>query len=97
MTFPTAGNYKLVCLVHANMNGAVHVLPASMSLPHTQSFYDTQASDQAKDLINDADGAIEEAHDFGPGANPVVMHGEISATAGGGSIFLFSGSCPGRS
>ena len=75
--------YKLVCLVHANMNGTVHVLPASMSLPHTQSFYDTQASDQAKDLINDADGAIEEACDFGPGANAVVMHGEIIATAGG--------------
>ena len=83
MTFRAAGNYKLVCLVHANMNGAVHVLPASMSLPYTQSFSVTQASDQAKDLINDADGAIEEAHDFGPGANSVVMHGEISATAGG--------------
>ena len=81
VTFPTAGNYKLVCLVHANMNGAVHVLPASMSLPHTQSFYDTQASDQAKDLINDADGPLEEARDFGPGANAVVMHGEIKATA----------------
>ena len=25
VTFPTAGNYKLVCLVHADMTGAVHV------------------------------------------------------------------------
>ena len=48
-----------------------------------RAFYGTQGSDQAKDLINDADGAIEEEHDFGPGANALVMHGEISATAGG--------------
>lgn len=83
VTFPTAGNYKLVCLVHANMNGAIHVLPVSTALPHNQSFYDAEAGDQARDLINDADGAIEEAHDFGPGANAVIMHGEIKATAGG--------------
>ena len=83
VTFPTAGNYKMVCLVHANMNGAIHVLPVSMTLPHSQSFYDTEASDQARDLIHDTDGAIEEAHDFGAHANAVIMHGEINATAGG--------------
>src|SRR6266852_7486779 len=27
--FPTAGNFKFVCLVHSNMTGAVHVLPLS--------------------------------------------------------------------
>jgi plastocyanin len=26
VTFPTPGNYKLVCLVHENMTGVVHVL-----------------------------------------------------------------------
>jgi plastocyanin len=83
VTFPTAGNYKLVCLVHANMNGAVHVLPTSAALPHDQSFYDTESRDQARDLINDGDAASSEAHDFGAGANAVVMHGEIIATAGG--------------
>ena len=83
VTFPTAGNYKLVCLVHANMNGAIHVLPASTPLPHNQTFYDAEAGDQARDIINDADGAIQEAHDFGPEANAVIMHGEIRATAGG--------------
>jgi plastocyanin len=96
VTFPTAGNYKLVCLVHANMNGAVHVLPASMLLPYTQSFYDTQARDQAKDLINDTDGPLEEARDFGPGANAVVMHGEIKATAGGRQYLSILRFLPGK-
>jgi plastocyanin len=96
VTFPTAGNYKVVCLVHANMNGAVHVLPASISLPHTQSFYDTQARDQARDLINDADGPVEEAHDFGPGPNAVVMHGEIGATAGGRQYLSILRFLPGK-
>jgi plastocyanin len=83
VTFPTAGNYKLVCLVHVNMNGAIHVLPASSSLPYTQSFYNTEAADQATDLINDGAIAIAQAHDFGPGPDAVVMHGEMTATAGG--------------
>jgi plastocyanin len=96
VTFPTAGNYKMVCLVHANMNGAVHVLPTSMSLPHTQSFYDAEAGDQARDLINDADGATEEAHDFGPGANAVVMHGEIRATSGGRQYLAILRFLPGK-
>ena len=26
VTFPNAGNYKLVCLIHPNMNGTIHVL-----------------------------------------------------------------------
>ena len=43
VTFPTAGNFKLVCLVHNNMTGAVHVLAASEALPHDQAFYDDQA------------------------------------------------------
>src|SRR5262249_5564790 len=43
VTFPKAGNFKLVCLVHANMTGAVHVLAPSEPLPHNQAFYDNQA------------------------------------------------------
>src|SRR5438093_2010694 len=42
--FPSAGNFKVVCLVHANMTGIVHVLPVSEALPHEQPFYDMHAA-----------------------------------------------------
>src|SRR5581483_1602924 len=38
VTFPSAGNYKIQCLVHNTMNGVVHVLDASLPLPHDQAF-----------------------------------------------------------
>jgi plastocyanin len=55
VTFPSAGNFKLVCLVHENMTGLVHVLNASQPLPHNQAFYDRQAAIEARDLITDTD------------------------------------------
>ncbi len=54
--FPTAGNYKLVCLVHLRMTGAVHVLPTSQQLPHDQGFYDRQAAQDTAELLSDASG-----------------------------------------
>ena len=39
VVFPVAGNFKLVCLVHADMTGTIHVLDPSQSLPHDQAFY----------------------------------------------------------
>jgi hypothetical protein len=41
VNFPAAGNFKFVCLVHADMTGVVHVLDASEPLPHYQDFYIT--------------------------------------------------------
>src|ERR1700680_113119 len=41
--FPAAGNFKFVCLLHADMTGVVHVLNFSNPLPHDQDFYDRQA------------------------------------------------------
>jgi plastocyanin len=62
INFPMPGNYKLVCLVHADMNGVIHVLssdPSSpfyaASLPYDQSDYDRQARDEARALLNDTD------------------------------------------
>lgn len=81
--FPKAGNYKLLCLVHPNMNGTVHVLPASAKLPHEQSFYHEEAVDQARDLLHDADHALEEVRDFPRTENAVIMLGEVVATGGG--------------
>ena len=51
--FPTPGNFKLVCLVHPNMTGAVHVLGPSESLPHDQAFYDQRANSQRTELLSD--------------------------------------------
>src|SRR5437773_7416749 len=51
--FPVAGNFKLTCLVHVNMDGRIHVLPASEALPHTQAFYDEQAASQSDELLSD--------------------------------------------
>ena len=81
--FPTPGNYKLVCLVHVDMNGVVHVLPLSQTLPYDQGFYNVQAAGEARDLLDDTDNAIEEVSDFPSTVNAVLMHGEMVATAGG--------------
>ena len=57
VNFPTAGNFKVVCLVHDDMTGAVHVLEQSEALPYQQAFYDDQAKTQRDGLLKD--GAIQ--------------------------------------
>src|SRR5439155_665252 len=57
VNFPTAGNFKVVCLTHTNMTGAVHVLEQSEALPYQQAFYDDQANTQRLGLLKD--GAIQ--------------------------------------
>lgn len=83
VTFPNPGNYKLVCLVHANMNGTVHVLNDAAQLPYTQGDYDKQAGDQAQDIFNSARNPSEEVRDFPRSQNEVIMSGTMTATGGG--------------
>jgi plastocyanin len=90
VTFPNPGNYKLVCLIHTNMAGTVHVLstdPASpfyaTSLPFTQSDYDRQGQDETADILRDADAPREEVTDFPRSEHEVLMTGEVVATGGG--------------
>ena len=88
VNFPTAGNYKLVCLVHSDMTGVVHVLGPLETLPHNQAFYDDQAADERRDLLTDSD---HDRHDWdddrGEWRSPrnavTVGIGRILATAGG--------------
>ena len=86
--FPTAGNYKLVCLVHIRMTGAVHVLPTSQGLPHEQAFYDREAVIQRAELLSDASGlegrGIATAQ-RGSANDVTVGIAAISATGGGSS------------
>ncbi len=84
--FPTAGNFKLVCLVHNNMTGAVHVLAPSELLPFDQAFYDDQAHKEQTELL--ADGARLEGRGRATAqqssADAVTVGiGEIVATGGG--------------
>jgi plastocyanin len=82
VTFPSVGNFKLVCLVHSDMTGVVHVLDTSTPLPHNQAFYDKQASNQANELL--ADLAQLEGHHHAASANGVVVGvGKTLANGGG--------------
>jgi plastocyanin len=86
--FPTAGNFKVVCLVHANMTGAVHVLNPSAPLPDDQRSSDFLANRQANALLADGAGLIGQAVATAEqaGANAIsVGIGEVVATGGGSS------------
>jgi plastocyanin len=89
VVFPTPGNFKLVCLVHTDMTGTVHVLKPSDALPHDQTFYDMQAAKDGAALVaeasrlrglpNSGDG------DVGHLATVTAGIGEILTTTGAGS------------
>lgn len=84
--FPTAGNFKLTCLVHENMDGRIHVLPTGEPLPHTQAFYDKQAAGQSRELLADGKKDAQGCHAIANSKQGVTAGtGEIAATAGGTS------------
>ena len=99
VVFPTAGNYEIVCLVHGQMFGVIHVLELSKPLPYDQAFYDEQAKEQLKALLEDADRHqhhAEHQHSiadmFSAGVSShkksvTAGIGEIAATAGGQQSF----------
>ena len=43
VNFPSPGNFKFVCLIHADMTGVVHVVDLSKPLPYDQTFYNHEA------------------------------------------------------
>lgn len=86
VSFPTAGNFKLVCLVHANMTGTIHVLNMSDTLPHDQAFYNEQARNQGSDLLSDGARLLLRgiaAAEEEPGNAVSAGIGEIVASGGG--------------
>ena len=82
VNFSAAGNYKLVCLVHEDMTGAIHVLDTSVPLPHEQSFYDRQAAREARDLLSAPDLFSRHTHDKSANAVAVGI-GKVLANGGG--------------
>lgn len=81
VNFPKVGNFKLVCLVHENMTATVHVFPAGHALPHTQRFYDTQATGRKQDLLAEASSIGKLAVSSGHAVTAGV--GAVAATPGG--------------
>ena len=82
VNFPSAGNFKLVCLVHRNMSGVVHVLDQSALLPHGHEFYEEEGEHERHTLLSDTrhehnEITSEESKNVSAGL------GEVSATPGG--------------
>jgi plastocyanin len=89
VTFPEPGNYRLVCLIHVNMTGMVHVLSAGQPLLHDQDFYNSQAASQGHNLLHDRDSRSGEEFG-GEGVNSsgddnriITGTGELVSTTGG--------------
>jgi plastocyanin len=87
VTFPKPGNYRLVCLVHSNMTGIVHVLDPAEVLPHDADFYEDLTEVERRDLLNDRDGDLNENHGkdmpHDHSSAVVVGTGELVSTPGG--------------
>ena len=89
VNFPTAGNFKLVCLVHPSMTGAVHVLGLSETLPQDQAFYDDQADREREELLSDGSRLERRGRATARETSRDEVSagiGEIVATGGGAQI-----------
>jgi plastocyanin len=89
VSFPAQGNFKFTCLIHSSMNGIVHVLDPSATLPYSQSGYNKLGEAQVGNLTTNV---IPDALS-GFGSNPRVFTvGKLLGTGGGwqyGSLFRF--------
>jgi plastocyanin len=90
VSFPTPGNFKLVCLVHTDMTGTVHVLKLSDTLPHDQTFYNIQAATDGTVLVAEASSLRGlpnlEVKDDAHVATVTAGVGAIVTTTGAGSM-----------
>jgi plastocyanin len=84
VTFPAAGNFKLVCLLHADMTGTVHVVSPSGTLPYDQDGYERRASSQRANLL--ADGFRMEIGETLPAAQAESQTQSGGVAAGIGKI-----------
>jgi plastocyanin len=85
VNFPSTGNFKLVCLVHTRMTGAIHVLPLGGTLPYDQALYDLQGDQQEAVLL--AEGNKLEV--LGKAASRQSVPNEV--TAGISAVFANGG------
>jgi plastocyanin len=64
VSFPSIGNFKFVCLIHADMTGVVHVVDLSAALPRDREAYERQAFRDGAALLADAAGLAAQRHDY---------------------------------
>lgn len=87
--FPTPGNFKFVCLVHADMTGVVHVVDLAATLPRSQSFYDSEAHSEQGALLEEASRSaswhVPGRHGRVQTSSVAAGTGEILTTTGAGS------------
>jgi len=86
--FPAQGNFKFTCLIHASMNGTVHVLAPSAALPYTQLGYNLKGLAELQHITSDLVPDFIVAN----GSNRIYTVGKLVATGGGwqyGSLFRF--------
>jgi len=82
VVFPATGNFKIACLFHENMSGAIHVLDLSQPLPHDQAFYDNQANADRIAMLTDMHDDLHQVP-FSTGNKVSAGLGEVIATGGG--------------
>ena len=86
--FPSTGNFKLVCLVHPDMTGTIHVVDPAATLPHNQAFYNSQAATQGAMLVASTSGL----RGFGNSANEDENEARLGdVTAGVGATLTTTG------
>ena len=85
VSFPSTGNFKLVCLVHTDMTGTIHVLDPAAQLPHDQEFYDAEAARQGAILAAETSsrGRLSHSEDDDAGNPPQVTAGQGAIVATG--------------
>jgi len=84
--FPAPGNYQIVCLVHPEMFGVIHVLGASEILPYDQAFYTEQAENESRALLVDTGSSHLAHHDMAGMSSASMISHHKSVTAGYGAI-----------
>jgi len=87
--FPSPGNFKMVCLVHPDMTGVVHVVDPTAALPHDHDFYEDEGKKVEGLLLADAaqlKGEINHGDDERWQSGPVAAGvGQVVTTTGAGS------------
>jgi plastocyanin len=84
ISFPSPGNFKFVCLLHADMTGLVHALNVSDPLPHDQVYYDRIAQSERDQLLSNASRLRGSAEQGESGAVAAGV-GIVLTTSGAGS------------
>jgi len=92
--FPKPGNYEIVCLVHPEMFGVIHVLDAPDAVPYDQASYDEQAEDERRALLEGRDS--HRAHEHGQHSMGAMLSAKVisqtkAVTAGFGDIVATAG------